>query len=208
MTVARALLVPVKAFSLAKHRLAGRLGDAERAELARALAARTLEARGTMPAFVACDDEAVAKLAVTEGATVLWTAKLGLSGAVGAAVDHLGQAGFDLVVVAHADLPFVPPLDDFGDEAAVTLAPDRAERGTNVAAVPARAGFRFSYGPGSFDRHRLEAARIGLPCRVVRDWRLAADVDHPSDLALLPPGKRSPAEAVAALRDGTEVPRA
>lgn len=208
MAVARALLVPVKAFSQAKHRLAGRLGDAERVEFARALASRTLQARGTMPAFVACDDEAVAKLAVLEGAAVLWTAGLGLSGAVGAAVDHLGGCGFDLVVVAHADLPFVPLLDDFGEERTVTLAPDRAERGTNVAAVPAQAGFQFSYGPGSFDRHRREAARLGLPCRVVRDWRLAADVDHPSDLALLPVGQRSPAAAVAALRDKTEVPRA
>ncbi len=196
--------MPVKAFSRAKHRLSSRLSHAERAELARALARRVLGARGTMPAFVACDDEEVATLAVTEGAGVLWTAGLGLSGAVGSAVAHLGAGGFDLVVVAHADLPFVPVLDGFGEQGAVTLAPDRAEGGTNVAAVPAGAGFRFAYGPGSFDRHRREAARLGLGCKVVRDWRLATDVDHPSDLALLPGAGRSPAAAVAALGATTE----
>lgn len=170
---------------MAKHRLAGRLDPAERDELARSLARRVLRARGAMDAYVACDDEAVAVFAAAEGAAVLWTAGLGLSGAVRSAVAHLGAAGADLVVVAHGDLPFVPPLDDFGTDGAVTLAPDRRELGTNVAAVPARAGFRFAYGPGSFERHRAEAARLGLACTVVRDWRLATDVDHPSDLALL-----------------------
>jgi 2-phospho-L-lactate guanylyltransferase len=116
---------------------------------------------------------------------VLWTAGLGLSGAVTAAVDHLAITGTGLVVVAHGDLPFVPPLDHFGEEGVVTLAPDRRELGTNVAAVPAASGFRFSYGTGSFARHRAEAARLGLACTVVLDWRLATDVDHPSDLALL-----------------------
>lgn len=188
--------MPVKAFSRAKHRLASRVDPAERKALARALARRVLHARGSMRAFVACDDEDVASFAVAEDAQVLWTAGLGLSGAVSAAVAHLGAAGIDLVVVAHGDLPFVSDLGDFGEEGSVTLAPDRTERGTNVAAVPARAGFRFSYGLGSFERHRDEAARLGLACSVVRDWRLAADVDHPSDLALL---GGSPAAAIAAL---------
>lgn len=190
--------MPVKAFSRAKLRLAARLSPAAREELARALAAKVLAARGAMDAFVACDDEAVAAFAGDAGAQVLWTAGLGLSGAVTAAVSHLGAAGADLVVVAHGDLPFVPDLAAFGDPERVTLAPDRRERGTNVAAVPARSGFAFSYGPGSFERHRTEAARLGLTCRVVRDWRLAIDVDHPSDLALLELGEDCSPAAIAA----------
>jgi 2-phospho-L-lactate guanylyltransferase len=65
--------------------------------------------------------------------------------------------------------------------------PDRFRDGTNVIAVPAGGGFRFSYGPGSFERHRAEAARRDLPVVVVEDERLAADVDLPSDLALIAP---------------------
>jgi 2-phospho-L-lactate guanylyltransferase (CobY/MobA/RfbA family) len=49
--------------------------------------------------------------------------------------------------------------------------------------VPVGAGFRFSYGPGSFRRHLDEAARCGLALRVVRS-DLSLDVDLPSDLPL------------------------
>jgi len=48
--------------------------------------------------------------------------------------------------------------------------------------VPATAGFRFAYGPGSFVRHTAEAARLGLSLRVVRDAALGWDVDVPDDL--------------------------
>ena len=64
----------------------------------------------------------------------------------------------------------------------VTLVPDRANDGTNVACVPADAGFRFAYGPGSFARHRAEARRLDLPLRVVREPSLGWDVDVPADL--------------------------
>jgi hypothetical protein len=77
-------------------------------------------------------------------------------------------------------------LDLIGSDGCVTLVPDLRREGTNVAAVPAAAGFGFSYGPGSFERHRAEAARLGLSCVVIDDVRLAADVDLPEDLELLP----------------------
>ena len=47
---------------------------------------------------------------------------------------------------------------------------------------PADSGFRFSYGPGSFERHVAEARRLGLPIRVVDDPTLAIDIDEPADL--------------------------
>ncbi len=175
----------MKAFRFAKLRLAPVMGPEDRAELARELAARVLSSAPSLSTFVACDDGEVADFAIDHGAQVLWTPGRGLSGAVGAAVVHLATTGFELVVVAHADLPFVPPLAEFGRENAVTLAPDRQMDGTNVIAVPARSGFRFAYGPSSFHRHLAEAARLGLPTETVRDWRLATDVDHPSDVPLV-----------------------
>jgi 2-phospho-L-lactate guanylyltransferase len=56
--------------------------------------------------------------------------------------------------------------------------------------VPADAGFRFSYGPGSFDRHRDEAHQLGLPLDVVEDPLLAFDVDVPDDLDALVEARR------------------
>ena len=182
----RCLLVPVKSFRQAKLRLADVLSGDQRYRLARDLADVVLSARGTMPSYVACDDDEVADWAAARGATVLWTPGRGLSGAVTASVDHLATKGFDLVVVAHADLPLAYDLDQFGTPGSVTLAPDHRIDGTNVAAVPARAGFMFAYGPGSFARHRDEAIRLGIGCRIVYNWRLASDVDLPEDLAIVP----------------------
>lgn len=179
----RALLVPVKSFRIAKLRLAPVLSPPERAILARELAAGVLQAAGSMDRSVVCDDEEVADWARSLGADVIWTPGLGLSGAVEAGVAALATAGVDLAVVAHADLPNVGPLDVVGSDGRVTLVPDLRADGTNVAAVPTRSGFRFSYGPGSFERHRAEAARLGLPCDVVHDASFGADVDVPADLA-------------------------
>lgn len=180
-----ALLVPVKSFARAKVRLAGALGSAERRALAEDLASRVLRASSGMPAFVACDDPEVADWARAHGADVLWTPGLGLSGAVAAGVERLADLGFDLAVVSHADLPLVTSLDGIGVQNRVTLVPDRRLDGTNVACVPTRSGFRFAYGPASFQRHCAEARRLGLGPSVVYDWRLACDCDVPDDLVLL-----------------------
>ena len=75
--------------------------------------------------------------------------------------------GVDRVVVAHADLPLATELAWLADFDGVTLVPDRHLDGTNVACVPADAGFRFAYGAGSFSGHRAEAARLGLVARLV-----------------------------------------
>jgi 2-phospho-L-lactate guanylyltransferase len=178
----RAILVPVKSFRDAKHRLSPVLDNDQREYLARRLAQTVLDVNGTADLFVACDDGSVADWASSAGAFVLWTPGLGLSGAVESGVAYLAREGFDLAVVTHADLPMMTSLRSFGADGAVTLAPDRKLNGTNVAAVPTKAGFAFSYGPRSFTRHRAEAVRCGLPLHVVYDPRLASDVDVPADL--------------------------
>jgi 2-phospho-L-lactate guanylyltransferase len=167
-----AVLVPIKAFADAKVRLSSALSGPDRDALARRLAARVLAAAAPLPLYVACDDGDVAAFATVHGAEVLWTPGLGLNGAV------VGR-----VVVAHADLPRVRGLAELAEGTEdVVLAPDRKDDGTNVLALPAVVGFRFSYGPGSFARHRAEADRLGLTARVVRDDRFAWDVDLPADL--------------------------
>lgn len=181
----RALLVPVKSFRLAKLRLAGVLNEEARRRLARELAEIVLSAAHGTPVYVVCDDGEVADWAVNRGATVLYAPGLDLSAAVEAGVRHLAGEGFSLAVVTHADLPLVSDLSRFGSPSEVTLAPDRRRDGTNVAGVPTEVGFRFSYGPGSFDRHLGEAARLGLHCTIVDDPRLSSDVDLPVDLALM-----------------------
>ena len=164
-----AVLVPVKAFSEAKLRLAPALPPLARAELARAMAAHVLDAARPLPTAVVCDDPEVAAWARSERALVIWEPERGLNRAVEAGVERLRAGGAQRVVVAHGDLPLAQGLDRVGN-------------GTNVICVPAGAGFTFSYGPGSFTRHTEEALRLGLPLRVLRTRALGHDVDLPSDL--------------------------
>jgi len=185
-----AVLVPVKSFAEAKVRLAPALPPAERAALARAMAATVIAAAAPLPVAVVCDDLEVAGWARAHGALVVWEPGRGLNGAVEAGVDQLRGAGVDRVIVAHADLPQASALARLDGGTGVTLVPDRRRDGTNVAVVPAGAGFRFSYGPGSFARHQSEAARLGLELTVAEDPGLAFDVDWPADLEALGPRPR------------------
>jgi 2-phospho-L-lactate/phosphoenolpyruvate guanylyltransferase len=182
-TTSAAVVVPVKAFTAAKVRLAGTLDPAERADLARRMAEVVLAAAAPLPAIVVCDDDEVRTWAEAAGARVVWCPGRGLNGAVADGVAALRIDGVPMAVVAHADLPLATRLDWVAEFPGVTLVPDRRLDGTNVLAVPTEVGFRFSYGTGSFARHRAEARGRDLPARIVRDDRLAWDVDLPADLA-------------------------
>lgn len=178
-----AVLLPVKSFGEAKLRLAPALDPASRAELARAMATHVVMSAAPLPTAVVCDDAEVAAWARELGALVVWEPERGLNRAVEAGVARLAAGGAERVIVAHADLPSSGRLDWVARFAGVTLVPDHRDNGTNVLSVPSDAGFTFSYGPGSFARHGVEATRLGLALRVVREPSLAHDVDLPADLA-------------------------
>ena len=178
-----AVLIPVKAFSDAKARLAEALNPVERSELARSMATTVVLAAKSIPVWVVCDDDAVRDWALLVGAEVLWKPERGLNGAVNEGVADLAERDIERVIVAHADLPHALDLGIIAGESGVILVPDRHNDGTNVAVVPAQSGFVFSYGPSSFKRHLQEADRLGLDVSVVRDQRLGWDVDRPDDLS-------------------------
>lgn len=182
------MLVPVKAFTAGKARLAPALDAGQRAALARAMAGQVLRAAAPLAVAVACDDEEVAAWAQALGAAVVWTPGLGLNGAVQKGCAELVGAGADHVIVAHADLPRATGLARLVTPepvSSVVLVPDRRDDGTNVAVVSApvlAAGFTFAYGVGSFARHLAEATRLGVAVHVVRIAELQWDVDTPDDL--------------------------
>lgn len=178
----RAVLVPVKAFSDAKRRLGPTLSESERQSLVRQMAGLVIAAAAPLPVAVVCDDPEVADWARARGALVVWEPGRGLNGAVQAGVQRLAAIGVQRVVVAHGDLPRASGLAVLGPASGVTLVPDRHGDGTNVIELPADAGFQFSYGPGSFQRHLAECDRLGLEVRVLRSASLGYDVDSPADL--------------------------
>lgn len=182
------VLVPLKSFSAAKARLAAVLGPEEREDLARSMAEQVLRAAAPLEVLVVCDDERVADWARQRGAGVEWTPGLDLSGAVQLATRRCAERGVRRVVVAHGDLPAARDLASLApeDSPEVLLVADRHGTGSNVVSLPSDTGFRFAYGPGSFDRHRAEAERLGLPWRLVRAEHLSWDVDEPEDLDPVP----------------------
>lgn len=187
MSAAAAAVMPVKAFSRAKMRLAPVLSPDERAALARKMAEHVVNAAKPLPVVVVCDDKEVAAWAEDLGARALREPGLGLNGAVEAAVAQLAGEGYQRLIVVHSDLPRASRLERFAGVEGIALVPDRRDDGTNVISLPAGCGFQFSYGPGSFARHK-EAARVtGVPWTVVRDAELAWDVDLPADIAALSP---------------------
>ena len=181
------VLMPVKAFSRAKKRLAPVLSPEGRAALAREMAEHVIKAAKPLPVVVVCDDEEVADWSENLGARALREPGLGLNGAVNVAVSQLDGEGYRRLVVVHSDLPRASKLGWLADIEGIALVPDRREDGTNAISLPAGAGFHFSYGPGSFLRHQDEARRTGLRWAVVRDPELAWDVDFPTDMVALSP---------------------
>ncbi len=178
-----AALIPVKAFASGKSRLAGALDHAERVELARDLAAGVVAACDGLAPHVVCEDDEVAQWASAQGAAVIRSPRPGLDRAVRHGVATLAAAGYDRVMVAHADLADATGLTSLARLTGIVIVPDRHKDGTNVLIVPARLGFGFSYGPNSFARHLSEAERSGLPIHVIDDAGLALDLDDPADLA-------------------------
>lgn len=169
---------------MAKARLAPVLSPTERAALAQALAEQVLAAAGPDRRYVVCDDPAVARWAEHAGLEVVWAPEHGLNGAVAAGAKRAWADGAGRVVIAHADLPLATSFADVLD-GPIVLVPDRRGDGTNVISLPrgiAAATFKFSYGPGSFRRHHIEALRCG-DARVLQIEALAFDLDTPEDLA-------------------------
>jgi len=184
-----AVVIPIRSFEAGKSRLGARLDPGSRADLLRAMAENVVAAAGPLPVAVVSGDGEVRHWATALGLAVVDDpGSLNLAAAAG--IGWGAAAGFDRVVIAHADLPLattLAPVVADGRRPVVTAVPCHRDDGTPVLSLPAGAtGFVFAYGPGSFRRHAAAARAAGLAFRVLRDRRLGRDVDAPEDLAGLP----------------------
>ncbi|MCJ7439322.1 MAG: 2-phospho-L-lactate guanylyltransferase [Acidimicrobiia bacterium] len=179
------VVVPIRSFVTAKARLAEHLPESRRADFARELATRVVEAAAPLPVIVVTAAPEVREWAKGRGLDVVDDPGHGLDGAADAGRARAVGLGCVRTIVAHGDLPYAEELAPLGRDLArpiVVLVPCHRDDGTNVCSVPADVPFQFAYGPGSFRRHAVEARRLGLGLRVVRRADLAFDVDIPADL--------------------------
>ncbi len=175
------VLIPIRSFDDAKSRLAPALDRDQRRHLAMEMASTVIGAAHDLPVRIVTGDPAVEEWAVERETPVLYLELNGLNVSVTGAVIDAAADGFTRAIVAHADLPRAVDLR-VADVDGVAVVPDRHRDGSNVLTVPTGVGFEFAYGPGSFARHRAEAARLALPFTEIDDDSLAWDVDTLEDL--------------------------
>jgi 2-phospho-L-lactate guanylyltransferase len=197
-------IIPVKPLRDSKSRLAHILSSDQRAELTSQLLGRTLDTLNDVMSItrtlVVSRDPAALKVARRHGAfTFGETEKQDLNLALTRA-SHIAVARkANCVLILPSDLPLVTKEDvmmmvaavgpavnngrngDFSGHRAMAICTDHMRDGTNALMVCPPIGFNFQYGPGSFDLHLDEAARLGMARRIVHAPGIKFDLDSEED---------------------------
>lgn len=187
-------LVPIKALTAAKSRLAAALDPPARAALTlrvlnNVLAA--LDTPGIATRLVVTPDPAVLRAAGAAGATGLRQADGGLNEGLTQGRDWALAAGAEAILIVLGDLPLlgrddVTALLELADRPGVAVfAPDRHGAGTNALLLRPPDALPFAFGVGSLARHRTAAETRGLLARWYDAPGTALDLDTPADLAAL-----------------------
>lgn len=187
-------LVPIKALTAAKSRLAAALDPAARAALTlRALGnvLAALDTPGIAARVVVTPDEAVLRAAGAAGATGLLQIGEGLNEGLAQGRAWAVAAGAEALLIVLGDLPLLSRADvdallDLADRPGVAIfAPDRHGAGTNALLLRPPDALPFAFGAGSLARHRAAAEARGLLPRWYDAPGTALDLDTPADLAAL-----------------------
>lgn len=210
-----AVIVPLNSRTQAKTRLAGVLDDADRAALSRWLAQRVLDALRNAhigPIGVVSPDDEVLRWAWQHGAQPVRQEGSGLNDALDIGRAWAMRRHADALMVVLGDLPLLTAEDVLAlasQEAgtpgtpSVTMAPDRAGKGTNIMLLRPPDALAFAFGEDSLVRHTALARAAGIEPHILRVPGAAFDVDTPDDLReLAERGVWRPSETYARLWAG------
>jgi FO synthase len=188
-------VLPLKALSPVKTRLATVLAPEQREQLMKAMLKDVLSALHDSPVIdgviLLSRDPDVAGLASSYGAELLALEQdEDLNSAVQAATEILTKRGIERCMVLHGDLPLLQAqhLTRFVEESAgfdLTLVPCRAGQGSNALLTTLPSGIPFLYGEGSYERHVHAAQQQGLKVHSVEQPEMSLDIDTVEDLAAL-----------------------
>jgi 2-phospho-L-lactate guanylyltransferase len=212
----RAILIPVKEFGQAKNRLAAHFSPAQRAALAQALCrdffGMMAGVRSVSRIVVISTEPEALELARQAGwETIVESQQSSESASVDFASRRCAAQGIEALLRVPIDLPLAEPADieeifEHLDEApsavpaaapAAVIVPSSDGTGTNALLRTPPELFPSRCGPNSFALHLAEAQARGIHARVVRNPRLAQDIDEIEDLQQL----------VGILRPGSETAR-
>ncbi|NYH95523.1 2-phospho-L-lactate guanylyltransferase [Novosphingobium marinum] len=177
-------IVPYKANSLVKSRLAPVLDREDRNRLATTLLAHLQETLSRCSRIDRC-------LLVSKERCSVWAGDWlrdpgrGLNAALEAGAEMAGRP----LLVIHGDLPLVTPDDlnallDVAEREGIAIAPDRHETGTNAVALCDNRTFSFMFGRDSKMLHLKQLHNL-RPCDfIVNRLGFQLDCDTPQDIEI------------------------
>lgn len=197
-------IIPVKPLRYSKSRLAHILSMEERAELTGNILKRTLGVLDEAPlitrTLVVSRDTAVLKVARQVGASTYGeTDKQDLNMALTRAAHIAAVQKADGILILPADLPFITSLDiekligAIGPDhqngsngnsyrrRSMVICGDHNRDGTNALLLSPATGFNFQYGPGSFEKHLVEAEHLGMKSIIISRPTIEFDLDTEED---------------------------
>jgi 2-phospho-L-lactate guanylyltransferase len=184
-------IVPIQRLTVAKSRLRHRLGASERHDLVLTLLHHVLTSLGAATlideTLVVTPDPLVAEAVVGPRATALLQSGTGLNAAILQGRDEAVRRGATALLIMLGDLPLVTSanidaLVRVVPEAAVVLAPDRHQRGTNALVLSPPDVLDPLFGVDSLRAHRTAAKKLGLNVREYRAIGTGFDLDESEDL--------------------------
>ncbi len=189
------VVLPLKALSPVKSRLAPVISPDQREGLMKAMVSDVLAAARDCPdvdgVLIVSRDSGVPEMAARFGADVLSIEKdKDLNSAVRAGTDYLLDRGIARALILHGDIPLTGAADlsrliEKGRHCDLLLQPCRHASGTNAMLTPLPARIPFLYGPDSFPRHLEAAESEGLDVGKVDLPSMALDVNTADDLLAL-----------------------
>jgi 2-phospho-L-lactate guanylyltransferase len=188
------VIVPVNVLRKSKARLATILTPAEREQLSVSMLRDVLSvlksARRVRSITLVSADRQVSAIARRFGAGFLWEGKRrGLNKGVRLAIKRAEQTRAAAVLVVHADLPILKPIeiDAFLEKSCdypVGLTPSK-DGGTNALLLRPPRVITPVFGKDSLRRHLRLAKEKKAPCKVLGISGIRFDVDEPKDLIQL-----------------------
>ena len=187
-------IVPLKALSSTKQRLAPVLSDTARHSLVRAMAADVLTQLRAHPQIdkvsIVCGEGWSAAQFADPHLRVWHESTLAVRGLNSALTAALAKAECDSVLLIHGDLPFLQRNDisnvvSAASRVDVVLCCDQTETGTNALLMRRDTPMVLSFGERSFARHRDAAVTRGVSWETVRTAGIANDIDSPEELSLI-----------------------
>jgi 2-phospho-L-lactate/phosphoenolpyruvate guanylyltransferase len=189
------ILIPVKNLATAKQRLASRLSQPARTELAQAMLLDVLEALATWTnrpevSIVTSDPFALDLARRFSFKVIADNSNRSETDAIDMATRVCESRGVDHTLVIPADIPLIQvwELESIlknAPEQGSVLAPAADGRGTNAAFRRPAGLFPLRFGNDSFKSHLTAARATGKPCTVLSLPGIALDVDNPADLRQL-----------------------